>query len=243
MDTEFSSNCQLYVDERGEIKITATVSSPKNIPEKLRKKLFFNHSVIKAIISNTTASQLQEWFDAFPDFNVNLHFLQMILGSNPMIPFPDANKKADLILHHLIKREYKWQATPDLRTYSFDEEKIAILRRALVELKAPLDTVQPLRYSHHRPDEITDGWNEWLDERRDHQKIKPRIYTDRPHRPEGRPNHRQGDNRQGDNRPRGKAETRPNRFTEFESRSPSPEPVRTRSTRQKSIEDYPPISK
>ena len=52
---------------------------------------------------------------------------------------------------------------------------LQILKRALVELHAPLDTVGKLRPGASFPESAVDEWNAWLDERRDANALKPRI--------------------------------------------------------------------
>lgn len=82
---------------------------------------------------------------------------------------PESYQKAVFILDKLVDRKYKMTTIPKLMFASHDEKKIALIQDALEKLDCPIYKIPKLEEKRNRV--ISKKWNEWLDERRDPEKV------------------------------------------------------------------------
>jgi hypothetical protein len=193
-----------YDDHSNSIVLTAKFMNPSELPAEIKSRIKPSREILQMMIDRCTIADFQEWLVVFDAEEVRWnmgHFFTLICRKNVDGGFsetgaPDSYEKAVIILESLIQRKYKWNNTPFILSFSLAKKKIELVKKALLALGAPLNTVRRVKYSQFHSDSIIDDWNSWLDQQRDPGKIGELIRfvyqereerEDKPRRPQGKP--------------------------------------------------------
>ena len=115
-------------------------------------------------------SEIEKWFPILNEPPINFKhfwaFCQRFGNSKFEHGDVESYEKARFLLSELKKRKFKITELQKLVYASYDKNKVLLLQQAFLDLDAPIHQIPALESNRHRPKEITDLWNDWLDARR-----------------------------------------------------------------------------
>lgn len=157
-------------NEQTKFRAAFDFNDPSEIPKDVKIKV--STKTLTKILSLPYADILR-WFDVLKEpaltFDHFWDFCHRFHGNRYEHGDPESSQKAELVLQHLIKNNYKLTKIPRLIFASHDEKKIKLIQEALEKLDCPIYRIP--RLEDKRNQRVIKQWNEWLDERRDPNKV------------------------------------------------------------------------
>lgn len=169
MDLELEIFCR-NAGEQTKFRGAFDFDKPSDIPKSVKVKV---SSKTMSKILSLPYDEVLSWFAVLDTPQLTFahfwDFCHRFGGNRYEHGDPESYQKAQLVLQHLIKNNYKMTNIPKLIFASHDEKKIILIQEALEKLDCPIYKIPKL--DEKRNSHVSKKWNIWLDARRDPEKV------------------------------------------------------------------------
>jgi len=169
-----------YVKCQGKFfNLVLNVSSPDDL-----EKLTSGNTDFKLIISHRDLigflklplSEFKKWVEKVKECRLswgNFWYLVKRFEGKYENPDPEAYEKAEFILNELIKNKVKHEEPINVNNASYNPKTVQLIKKGIANIltETAISNIPSVKPNSWRQSEITTEWNNWLDKRRDPNKV------------------------------------------------------------------------